>query len=241
MALKQIVGKYLNKALGRLGYRLTSYSELSLTSALERISSRSIMVNTVIDIGASDGRWSVAASEYFPDAAYFLIDANTIHEPSLRELTQNTPNIDFVIAAASDTVGEIYFDAREPFGGIASHEPLEQKYIVVPATTVDVEVQKRGLKPPFVLKLDTHGFEVPIFNGAETTLLDTNLIVVETYNFTVANNSLKFWEVCSFLATRGFRPIDLCDPLHRPSDKAFWQIDLFFIRADSPEFASNAY
>lgn len=41
---------------------------------------------------------------------------------------------------------------------------------VVPATTIDLEVAERGLQAPFVIKLDTHGFELPILNGARGTL-----------------------------------------------------------------------
>ena len=39
-------------------------------AALKRISSRGVTVKTVIDVGASDGRWSLAAMDYFPDANY---------------------------------------------------------------------------------------------------------------------------------------------------------------------------
>jgi len=39
----------------------------------------------------------------------------------------------------------------------------------------------------------------------------------------------------------GFRCIDICEPLHRTGDKAFWQIDLFFIRSDHKIFDTNSY
>jgi len=36
---------------------------------------------------------------------------------------------------------------------------------------------------PYLIKLDTHGVEIPILNGSAQTLKDTNVLVVEVYNF----------------------------------------------------------
>ena len=130
---------------------------------------------------------------------------------------------------------------KDPFGGVASHTKSEKFNTSLPCITVDDEVAKRNLKGPFLLKLDTHGFEEPIFNGAEETLKNTNLVFVETYNFDIEKTSLRFWEMCQFLSEKGFRPIDLCEPMHRPKDGAFWQIDILFVRKDREEFQSNSY
>jgi hypothetical protein len=114
-------------------------------------------------------------------------------------------------------------------------------YVRVPVTTIDAQVAQRQLKPPFLIKLDTHGFEVSILNGAQATLRQTNLLVIETYNFHLLPDSLRFHEMCSFMEARGFRPIDLVEPMHRERDQALWQFDLVFIRADRPEFQSSSY
>ncbi|MCX7049019.1 MAG: hypothetical protein NTX50_26480 [Candidatus Sumerlaeota bacterium] len=34
---------------------------------------------------------------------------------------------------------------------------------------------------------------------------------------------------------------DLADPLHRPRDGSFWQMDLVFVKKDRPEFTINKY
>jgi FkbM family methyltransferase len=216
-------------------------ARLSLGAMFARSQSRDNSIQTVIDIGASDGRWSLVARRYFPNAGYFLIEARKEHEPALRRLKRTYHNIDYVIAAAGDINGQIYFDASHLFGGIASHTPFEQNCVIVPVTTVDQEVCRRQLKPPFLLKLDTHGFEVPIFYGAQQTLRQTRMIVVETYNFTITSDSLRFHDMCRFLEDQGFRCVDLCDPLHRPRDHALWQIDLCFMPITHAVFQSDSY
>ncbi len=66
-------------------------------------------------------------------------------------------------------------------------------------TTVDTEVERLGLRPPHLLKLDTHGFEREIFIGAEKALATSSLLVVEAYNFELRPGAMRFHELCAFL------------------------------------------
>ena len=91
------------------------------------------------------------------------------------------------------------------------------------------------------MKLDTHGFEVPILEGAVRTLAETEVILIECYTFRIAPACLTFAEMCRYLGERGFRCIDLGDPLYRPHDDALWQMDLVFVRKDRPEFSYLGY
>ena len=67
-------------------------------------------------------------------------------------------------------------------------------------------MRQHQLRPPFLIKLDTHGFEVPILKGAQETLQQTNLLVIETYNFQLQPTSLRFHEMCSYMEFGGFPP-----------------------------------
>ena len=107
--------------------------------------------------------------------------------------------------------------------------------------TIDSQVAARNLRPPFLIKLDTHGFEMPILAGAEQALKHTNVLVIEAYNFDIAPSAVRFSELCARLEALGFRCIDLFDVMYRPADNALWQMDLIFIRSDRPEFRSHAY
>ena len=250
-------GRFINRLLRPTGYRLSRLaqpdasaapqpelfptSRLSLDAALARVCGRGLDVATVIDVGASDGQWSRVVRRYWPGAFCLLIEANPVHEPDLRQFCQELANVDFVLAAAGDVIGEIYFDASEPFSGLASHTPLPVPTIIVPVTTIDALVAERQLKPPFLIKLDTHGFEVPILEGARQTLQNANLLVIETYNFRLRPGSPKFHELCQLLSSWGFETIDFCEPIFRAHDHALWQFDLVFIRADRKEFQHDGF
>ena len=246
MTIKHSIAKTLNKLLSPFDLHLGRLSEypfksLSLEASLRRLKVKGIEPITIIDVGASDGRWTENVKVCYPDSHYYLIEANSIHQEALVEFVRKHTNCAFKIAAAADTVGEIYFDNSDPFTGLASHEITSEHRIQVPCTTIDAEVEANDLKGPYLLKLDTHGFEVPIFNGAKSTLLNTNIIIVETYNFDLTKESLKFWEICDFLEKKGFRPVDMMEPMFRPKDESLWQMDLVFIRSERAEFQVNTY
>ena len=213
----------------------------TMAGAIRALSQRHPHLQAIIDIGASDGRWSLDCMEYFPDLKYLLVEAQEFHRPALNEFTHSHANAQFVLAAAGDRVGKIYFDAGDPFGGQASHLPHAQNNIEVPVTTLDHEVQQRGLTGPFLIKFDTHGFEVPILEGAAQTLLQTEVIVMECYAQRLMPSSLPFHEMCQYLDQKGFRCIDLVDPVWRSNDDTFWQMDLVFVRKDRIEFTNTSY
>jgi len=213
---------------------------LSLKSALTRCSKRTPTIATLIDVGASNGSWSLLAHRFFPGMACFMIEAQTEHAVALEKLKESNPAFDFVIAAAGDRDGTVHFQEGDLFGGVATHNPAGTGFRQVPMVAVDTMVRERGLEPPFLLKLDTHGFEVPILEGARETLSRTALLVIEVYNFELTPESLRFHEICSYLEERGFRCVDMCDPVFR-RDGVLWQMDLFFLPANSAEFSTNSY
>jgi FkbM family methyltransferase len=226
----------------RLGYEVMPRgSSPTMDGALAR-ASRRVEVRTVIDVGASDGRWSRGAMRHFPRAQYLLVEAQeAAHGDALRAWRAADRRIEVVLAAAGDHAGEVTFDTSDAFGGGVLVGRSAAGGTVLPMTTIDAEVTRRALEPPFLLKLDTHGFEVPILDGATRTLKETGLLVIEAYNFDLGPGALRFPDLCRLLEQRGFRCVDLADPMWRPRDGSLWQLDLFFVPATRPEFTSNTY
>jgi FkbM family methyltransferase len=237
--------KIINKLLFHFGYRISKIRPNLITSktmaqALNSLA-RTHKINTIVDIGASDGRWSLLAMKTYPASGYLLVEAQPVHEQSLKHFVSLHNNCQYVLAAAGDKEGEIYFDANDPLGGQASYKPYPTNNIIVPVTKIDTETKKRGMQGPYLLKFDVHGFEVPILKGSSETLLQTEVVIMECYNFKIGEECLLFYEMCSYMKELGFRNIDLVDPLWRPHDNALWQMDLVFVREDRPEFSYLGY
>jgi len=217
------------------------FNKNTMAGALQRCKERNLHFKTVLDVGASNGMWSGPAMSFFPESFYYLIEAQAPHEEALIAFKKKHPNSDYIMAAAGDIDGTLYFHNQDLFGGAASHEPCGEYTIRVPSVRIDTVVEQQNLTPPFFIKLDTHGFETQIFAGAQKTLKQTSLILVEAYNFRLRPDALMFHEMCTFLEAYGFRCIDFCDLLYRPKDHALWQMDMFFIRSDSIEFQQNTW
>jgi len=210
-------------------------------SALDRLGKYSSKFETVIDVGASNGQWSVTLDYFFQNKCFLLFEANQIHEVCLRKLCDAREKWDYCLKAAGDREGQLFFDDSDPFGGHLSATPLSPKYRPFPVTTIDKEVKERSLVPPYLIKLDTHGVEVPILTGAQITLNNTEVVIIECYNFASAPPCLPFWDMCKWMDGKGFRPIDIFDPVYRSGDRALWQIDIVFLRKNAKEFSSNRW
>lgn len=212
-----------------------------LDDALRRLRGHAIEIASLVDVGAASGFWSKAFARYFPDRRHLLIDANPVHLPELTRLCEEQPNWDFVLTAVGAANGEFYFDASEPLGGHLSKHRHNENYRPCPVTTIDNLVEERRLTGPFVIKLDTHGVEIPILTGAAKTLKETSAIVIEAYNFSFGEPAVPFWELCRYMFELGFRPLDVFDLLYRDADNAFWQFDLLFVPSDLPLFKNIRY
>ena len=213
----------------------------TMRDALRRLKTNNIKFKTIIDVGASDGNWSIAAMEFFPQCNYYLIEARKEHEIKLKIVKDNYRNIDYKIAAAGHRLGKIYFDAENLFAGQASEIPYENNNIEVPVTTIDNEIAEQRLRSPFLLKLDTHGFEKEILSGSKNSLKDCSVLIIEAYNFKLTNNSFRFYELCSYLDSKGFYPFDVVDLMTREKYGAFWQMDIVFIKKDNEIYLDNKY
>lgn len=245
--IKRLIKSYLAKR----GYEirkarpkvppLRQPSKFTMHSALERSKKRGVEVSTVIDVGASDGRWSRDCLKFFPDANYLLVEAQNGHREGLVAFKNEVPKGDFILAAAGSAAGSIFFDASDLFGGVASDAPIGDNSIEVPVVALDEVIETRGLEGPYLLKLDTHGFELPILEGAKNLLSNASLVIIETYNFKLTTDSLRYFEMCAYMDRLGFSPVENVDFMLRAKDGAFWQMDSFFIPSNSKVFKYNQF
>lgn len=212
----------------------------SMAGLLAGLKRRGPAVQTIIDVGASDGRWSLDAMRFFPDANYLLVEAQSCHADALRAFVKEHTRSRIVMAAAGAEKGTIFFDASDPFGGQATQKEDNGK-VSVPLTSLDIEVAASGFPGPYLAKLDTHGYEKPILQGAERVLREASALIIECYNFRLGPECLLFHEICNLLGEQGFRCLDVADVMHRELDGAFWQMDALFVRQDREEFQSSLY
>ena len=240
-----ILKKIINTLFFKLGLRINkiAHEQPSLNSmeaGLKRISQK-INIKTIIDVGAAAGTWTEKCLPIWKDVNYILFEplVERVEEIIDLKLKNKEIKITHIKAAAGKKKSKTSFSVSEDLDGSGFYGSGNLREIDL--FSVDDVIKEENETGPFLLKLDTHGFEVPIFEGAKKILKNTNLIIVEVYGFYVAPNSLLFWEICNYLDKLGFRLFDVVDIMRRPKDDAFWQCDAFFIKKDSELFNSNHY
>jgi FkbM family methyltransferase len=230
-----------NRLLAPAGLQLSrSDRTFDMDGLLTRAARRGCQPRTIIDVGASDGIWSLRARRHFPHAGYVLFEPLAEHQAALEALRKQH-GFEVVAAAAGAQRGTVAFTVDPELDGSAVAPEAGEATRTVEVKTIDEIVSSRNCVGPYLLKLDTHGYEVPVLTGASSILKQTDLLVIEAYNFALTPDCLRFHELCAWMGGRGFRCCDLADPMRRPTDGVFWQVDLAFARSDSPIFGSNAY
>jgi FkbM family methyltransferase len=212
--------------------------ESGMAAGLGLLGSIGIAPATVVDVGASDGRWSALALRVFPEAEYVLFEPQPAHSAALDHFAAAHRRVSVVRSAVGAESGVSPFDAADPFGGVLQQAPSANT-IEVPVTSLDAALA--NATPPFLVKLDTHGVERAILGGATGTLARSAAWIVEAYNYEIEPGCLLFWELCAAMREHGFRPVELVDVMRRSRDDTLWQMDLLFVRADWPGFAYVTY
>lgn len=230
----------LSRFLSRIAGPSGAPPPLTQERAMRQIRKNGVAPATIIDVGAARGDWSRLARGVWPDAGLHLIEAKERWRPALEAFTRKTPNASFAIAGVIDAPGAAYFEeGPDEYGGAAykaaTDRPVSRE---IAATSIDHEVERLSLKGPFAIKLDTHGTEADILNGAAATLKHTAFLCIEAYNLI---GQLHFSDLIVRLREDGFGCVDLADPGFRPRDGVLWQMDLFFLRLDHPIFADASY
>jgi FkbM family methyltransferase len=243
-----MIKKLISKLIGLAGYKLSRKTMIkfppiinSIQKTLFWLKANNFKIGTVLDVGASDGRWSKLCMAAYMDSHYVLYEPQDCHSESLNAFKSEFRDKSTIIKkAVGGKEGKIYFDVTDPFGG-SLRDSKTACTEEVDLTTLDKTIEENALQGPFLLKLDTHGFEIPILKGFENNLENCNALIIEAYNYNIEPESVTFWELCNYLFQRGFRPIDLVDIMYRQYDDSLWQMDIVFIKSTWEGFKYISY
>lgn len=230
-----------NTLLNPLGLHLArTRHTFTMDGLLARARALGFTPATIIDVGASDGIWSLAARRHFPTSRFLLFEPLAEQRPAL-EHVHAKHGFGIVHAVAGASAGTTRFFVGTDLDGSGVAAAVDPAAREVPVETIDDNIIRRGLSGPYLLKLDTHGYELHVLAGATTTLSDTCLVIIESYNFQLTDGSLRFHELCAWMEAHGFRCCDLADPMRRPADGVFWQVDLAFAPVGSAFFNKASF
>jgi len=193
--------------------------------------------NVILDVGASNGIWSVTCSKYFPESEYFLVEPLAQYEGQFVKgynnswtrlnlaLSSEDGTADIKVPSVTDGV----YDATIGNRDYADSEAV-QSYKVTQAKFDTLLVEGR-LKIPDLVKLDVQGFEAEVLSGASLMWGRVEVFMVEL-------SFRRFWqegkilhEMIALFEANGYLPFEFYHPYRDPKGLPS-QIDCVFLKKD---------
>ncbi|WP_051321274.1 FkbM family methyltransferase [Chrysiogenes arsenatis] len=217
----------------------------SLLSVLTHIKNKGVNPQTVIDVGVAYGTNGLYGA--FDSVRYLMVEPLEEYKGVLDKIASEYPAV-YTLAAAGSREGSIIMNVHPDMSGSSVLKESEGAHVdgverTVPVVTLDGETKKYGLKGPFIIKVDVQGFELEVLKGAEETLKETEVVIMEVSLFQFYKESPTFLDAVAFMSQKGFSPYDIFGATYRPLDDALGQVDVVFasdkgILKQSSHFAS---
>jgi FkbM family methyltransferase len=188
----------------------------------------------VLDVGASNGQWSVACAHVFPEAAYALVEP--LPESYLVQLTAPAAGWTRLPFALGASDGEITIAIPESVHGAAEatvapgRRPCSGSRQVA-MRQIDTLLAERTIELPDLVKLDVQGYESEVLAGAEKLWGATEVFFVELSLDQFWPGARVFHEMVALFAARGYMVFDFFHELRKPNGQ-LEQIDAVFLRCD---------
>jgi FkbM family methyltransferase len=216
----------------------------TLPAVLAHLRGLGVAPATVVDVGVAAG--TPELYDAFPGTPLLLVEPLAEHEAHLQAIVAARPRSSYALAAAGPEPGELEIAVhrvlacssvlgdRDPGG-----EPAQRR--VVPVVTIDDLVRERGLRGPFVVKVDVEGAELQVLAGAAETLAQTDVVLLEVSFFQLVAGGAEVADVIAWMRDARFSLYDIYHGHLRPLDGALAQVDMAFVRSDGPLRADHRY
>ena len=190
-----------------------------------------IKIESIFDIGAFKGEWTLQAQKIFCKASFQLFDPNPYLKNNPIKINGNFHNV-----LLSDSIKMVeYFNIYGT--GDSYYKEVSKFYNKVPATIYQTtsldELRKSSLAKvisPDVIKIDTQGSELDILWGAKSYINNLKVIITELpvleYNLGAPN----FSDYLKFFCELNFFPCQIIE-VHK-FERKIVQLDVAFLRND---------
>ncbi len=206
----------------------------SLHWSLQNLKRKNFIPAVIIDVGAYEGLWTLDVLGVFPNSKVLMVEAQDKKKDHLMKVTKSHPNVDCAIALLSAENGKekLFFENETGSQVINIAEPGDNSYLISTQTLDSLLLQISFPYPDF-LKLDVQGYEIEVLKGAEKSLENAEVCLLEVSTMNLGDNTPLLVDVATFMDKRDFQAYDISQFMRRPFDKALFQIDMFFVKKNS--------
>ena len=217
-------------------FPLFSYENFSKdihSSRLDFLKGKGFSPKVIYDIGAYRGNWTREIKRIFPDAQFFLFEANEKHRSALAAVSssyfiallgnENKTEKFYSIGGTGDS---IFLEQTKFYQGSHSEPQMLQMF------TLAALVEENNLPLPDFIKMDVQGAEQLIIIGSPQIIQNAEAIVMETKILEYNKGAPFASEMIAFMETMGYVLNDIFE-CHYLSTGELSEVDLLFVKKES--------
>jgi FkbM family methyltransferase len=163
----------------------------------------------VVDAGANVGDWTAEVLDASPGCRALLFDASQQAVAALRSRFSAQPSVEVIAKGVSDRAGELVFHEEPNAGKTSSFSsgfsvPGAVRR-VVEVTTIDAELERRGLTHVDLIKIDVEGYDMRAMRGASALIARQAVEAIQfEYNAPWATTGGTLGEAVTLLTGAGY-------------------------------------
>jgi FkbM family methyltransferase len=215
----------------------------SMESSLRNLRTNGFCPRTTLDIGAYHGEWTQLCKSIWPDCSVLMLEASPQRLPKLLQAASGLVAVQAEQALlGASRRSSISFYEQETASSVLPESALgEQTSITLSMSTLDEVTADSLFARPDFIKLDVQGYELEVLKGGRKALSFAEVALLEVNLLQIYEGAPLMHEVLCFMANEGLRAYDICTLYRRPLDHALWQLDIVFVRDNSPLVESKRY
>jgi len=196
--------------------------------------SKGLKIDTVYDIGAYMGNWSINfKNNALPEAEFILFEANSIFNDRLESIGFQTFNV--LLSNPGREYVEFYngADSGDSYYKENTTHYNNKTSIKLPCFTLNEIIKTYNLPYPNFIKLDTQGSEIDILNGASDIIDFVDLIAIECPIMEYNSNSPNFYDYLKYFKEHNFLPVQITE--EHMSEDILIQLDMVFMKKETKD------
>tara|TARA_A100001234_G_scaffold206326_1_gene202685 strand:- start:603 stop:1358 length:756 start_codon:yes stop_codon:yes gene_type:complete len=206
---------------------------------LNLLKNKNFKPKTIVDVGCGYGQWTKKIIKHYPNADYFLFDADTNNQHKLESLKKKYNNLQFKICLLSDDISKYTF-YNMGYGSSIFEEQTNHKRLIqeIKSTTLikelpsSVKNQSNNL-----IKLDVQGAELKILDGLKEYINIFEIVILEVSLHNYNKDAPLFDKIMTYMNNKNYKLYDIFD-LKRLGEinSILIQFDCVFVKKDSDLF-----
>jgi FkbM family methyltransferase len=231
----------VQRAVDNERFRLGMPTMFGCISNLKR---NGFVPNTIVDVGAYEGRWTRGITTIYPSVPVLMIEANPDKDGRLTAVQKRLgPTVSFERALLGATARkDVTFYSMETGSSVMPEvTSVPRTPITLDMQTLDDVTSRAAVAGPLLIKLDVQGYELEVLRGSKRTLQLTEVIVLELSLLEYNRGAPLLAQVLAEVSALGYAIYDICGQHRRQASGALLQMDAIFVRESSPLRTSERF